>query len=116
MLFRSEYTDAGFSPQTITITAGETVLWTNRSSKLMWVASAKHPDHTVYDGTSLAEHCADGALKAGATSFDQCTAVVKGSTYSFVFDKLGTWKYHDHVNATKFGTVIVTAQASSTPI
>jgi hypothetical protein len=24
------------------------------------------------------------------------------------FNTVGTWKYHDHLNATKYGTIVVT--------
>lgn len=99
------YTDQGFSPANVTIAQGETVTWINRSSKDMWVASAMHPTHMAYDGTTLANHCAAGAT----TSFDACHVSSPTASYSFTFDKAGTWKYHDHIDASKFGTVIVTA-------
>jgi plastocyanin len=99
------YTDQGFSPASITIEQGQTVTWINRSSKDMWVASAMHPTHMVYDGTTLKEHCATNA----ETSFDACHVFSPAAPYSFTFDKVGTWKYHDHIDASKFGTVIVTA-------
>ena len=104
------YSDTGFTPKEITITLGTKVNFVNQSSKGMWVASAKHPDHTVYSGTGLIQHCPDTTN----TSFDECTAVASGGSYSFIFNKEGTWKYHNHVDATKFGTVIVTPTVSAT--
>ena len=95
------YSASGFSPQEMTVKKGGTVTWTNTGSGPMWVASAQHPTHTVYSGTTLAQHCGD----ATDTSFDQCKV---GSTYSFTFDKAGTWAYHNHSDASKFGRVIVT--------
>ncbi|OGC86183.1 hypothetical protein A3D70_00465 [Candidatus Adlerbacteria bacterium RIFCSPHIGHO2_02_FULL_54_18] len=94
------YSDAGFSPATITIKRGDTVTFTNSSSGSMWVASAPHPAHTAYAGTALSEHCPAGS----ALAFDQCQT---GASYSFKFDKAGTWKYHNHSNAGSFGEVIV---------
>jgi len=47
----------------------------------------------------LQEHCG-----TGTTSFDQCA---NGGSYSFTFTKAGTWRYHNHSNASHFGTVIV---------
>lgn len=94
------YTDAGFSPASVTIAKGDTVTFTNSSSGGMWVASAMHPTHMVYAGTSLQEHCPAGTQ----TAFDQCQ---NGATYSFKFDKAGTWKYHNHTSASRFGEVIV---------
>ncbi|MFA5997962.1 MAG: plastocyanin/azurin family copper-binding protein [Candidatus Paceibacterota bacterium] len=99
------YTDQGFSPASVTIAQGETVTWVNQSSKDMWVASAMHPTHMAYDGTALKEHCATSA----PASFDACRVFSSGASYSFTFDKAGTWKYHNHLDASKFGTVIVTA-------
>ena len=99
------YTDQGFSPSSITIPLGTTVTFTNQSTKDMWVASAMHPTHILYSGTSLSQHCPD----ASNTSFDQCSTGASGSSFSFTFNKEGTWKYHDHVDATKFGSITVTA-------
>ncbi|MDO8566530.1 MAG: hypothetical protein Q7R58_00055, partial [bacterium] len=89
-----------------------TVIFTNQSTKNMWVASAMHPTHILYSGTSLSQHCPD----TSNASFDQCAAGAPGSSFSFTFNKEGrNWKYHNHVDASKFGNVIVTA-ATSTPI
>ena len=94
------YTDTGFSPKTITIKRGDAVNFVNQSSGDMWVASAMHPTHIVYSGTTLNEHCPDPEND----SFDQCVA---GDSFSFTFDKVGTWNYHDHLGPTNFGTVVV---------
>ena len=53
------YNGTIFSPQSVTIARGGTVTWINDSSSRMWVATARHPDHLVYDGTSTDTHCAD---------------------------------------------------------
>jgi|SRR3989338_2578685 len=98
------YTDQGFSPKDVTVSVGTTVTFVNQSSKDVWVASAKHPDHTVYSGTSLDQHCPDTTNSA----FDACRASTSGGSYSFTFNKEGTWKYHDHIGVKQFGTVIVT--------
>lgn len=90
-------TDAGFSPSTLTIKKGETVVFKNNSSGAMWVASAMHPTHDVYP------------IKGGCVSsiFDQCEAKVAGGSWSFKFDIAGTWKYHNHRNSDQFGMVVV---------
>ncbi len=103
-----KYTDQGFSPKEITIESGMTVNFVNESSKKMWVASAKHPDHTVYSGTSLSQHCPDTAN----ISFDECRGDDAGYTFTFNFNKEGVWKYHDHLDPTKFGSVTVTKPVS----
>jgi len=97
-----DYTiENGFTPDNLTIKVGETVKFVNKSSAEMWVASAKHPDHVVYSGTTLEEHCPDTA----GVAFDQCQA---GAEYSFTFTKAGTWAYHNHMNAKMYGKVTVT--------
>lgn len=93
------YTDSGFEPQTVTIERGQAVLFVDEASGDMWVASAMHPTHEVYSGTTLREHC-----NSGAEAFDQCGT---GEEYNFIFTKQGEWRYHNHVNASHTGTVIV---------
>ncbi|OGG41210.1 hypothetical protein A2118_03080 [Candidatus Kaiserbacteria bacterium GWA2_50_9] len=104
-----EYTDAGFSPASVTVPLGTYIVFVNQSSKNMWVASAMHPTHTAYSGTTLAQHCPDTT----GTAFDECKGDAPGSSYSFKFNKAGEWKYHDHIDATKFGTIIVTPATTS---
>jgi plastocyanin len=97
------YTNSGYSPSTLKIEKGETVTFKNQSSRPMWPASAKHPTHEVYGGTSLEEHCPD---KTG-TAFDACKGYLPGESWSFKFDKVGSWKYHDHLNPTLTGVIVV---------
>ena len=95
------YDGSKFTPATVTIAKGGTVHFV-ASSGSIWVASDVHPSHTDFDGTSRAQHCAAGYT--GPVPFDQCAA---GSSYSFTFNKSGTFTYHNHVNAGATGTVIV---------
>ena len=81
-------TDAGFEPQTINIKAGMTVVWTNNTSATADVSSAQHPTHLVYPPLNLG-------------NFDP------GNSVSLVFDEPGSYKYHNHLNPSKFGTVVV---------
>ncbi|MDO8572222.1 MAG: hypothetical protein Q7S11_00460 [bacterium] len=97
-----KFTSSGFSPGTVTIVKGGTVTWVDESGSSMWIASAMHPAHLLYDNTSKDEHCAPGYT--GPTPLDQC---LSGANYSFTFNKIGTWKYHNHANESQFGTVIV---------
>lgn len=108
------YTDQGFSPKDISIALGTTVSFVNQSTKKMWVASAKHPDHTVYSGTSLSQHCPDTTNSA----FDECMAVASSTSFSFTFNKVGVWKYHNHSNPSDLGSVTVatTTSADTRPI
>lgn len=96
-------TDTGYSPATLTIKKGEMVVFKNGSSDSMWVASAMHPTHTAYSGTSVDQHCPDTA----GTAFDACRAYLPGEFWPFIFNKVGSWKYHNHLNSTQWGTIIV---------
>jgi plastocyanin len=84
------YTNSGFSPKTITIKKGDAVTFVNESSGGMSVASDPHPTHTDYP------------------EFDQFKSPEKGQkSYTFVFDKVGSWGYHNHLNPSMVGTVVV---------
>ena len=82
-------TDTGFAPSP-TVKVGTTVTFVNESSRQMWVASDPHPTHVNLPG------------------FDQLTGVEKGGTYEYTFAKVGTWGFHNHLNPSAKGTVIVT--------
>ena len=81
-------TSSGFSPNTITIKTGTRVIWLNKSGAAATVNSAVHPSHKVYTPLNLGEFR-------------------DGSSVQLVFDKPGTYKYHDHLNPSRTGTVIV---------
>ncbi len=95
------YTDSGYSPNTVTVGKGDMVVWQNKSSSPMWTASAVHPTHTVYPGTSIA-NCGNVS-----NQFDACAGVPPGQSWSFIFNYAGNWNYHDHLNSAHTGTVIV---------
>ncbi len=84
-----DYNDDGFTPKDITIKVNSMVTWVNKSSKLMWVASAVHPTHQELPG------------------FDALVGFEKDESYSYTFTKLGKWRYHDHLTPTMFGSVTV---------
>lgn len=83
------YTDSGYSPDTIEVPAGSTVKFISESSNPMWTASDPHPVHTNF------------------SAFDARKSYKKGETYSFTFDKAGTYKYHNHNVPGDGGTVVV---------
>lgn len=83
------YSDEGFSPKAITVRVGTTVTWRNDGNKIMWVASAVHPTHQELPG------------------FDQLEATGNGTTYSYTFTKVGTWRFHNHVAAGDTGAIVV---------
>ena len=97
------YTDGGFSPSPLTVKAGETVMFKNESGREVWPASAMHPTHAVYPGTAI-EKC-DSA--APGEMFDACGPVMPGESWPFTFNIAGEWAYHNHLNASYFGKVVV---------
>ena len=97
------YSDSGYSPSIITIKKGETVTWKNESGVKMWTASAMHPTHKVYPGTSI-EMCGTQTLVA---IFDACAGTVSGQSWEFGFDSVGTWKYHNHLQPNHTGTIMI---------
>lgn len=84
-----KYTDSGFTPNTLTIKVGTQVTFTNDSSSPMWVASNPHPVHSDLPG------------------FDELKGVDKGGSYTYTFQKAGSWKYHNHLNSADGGVVLV---------
>ena len=97
------YTDAGYSPSTLTVKMGDTVRFKNDGSRATWPASAMHPTHMIYSGTSLQQHCPDNEND----DFDACKNIDPGQSWDFTFKKTGEWAYHDHSNVGFFGKVIV---------
>jgi plastocyanin len=87
MIVEVDLTDSGFMPVAVTVKQGTPVMFVNKSSRQMWVASNPHPTHTDLPG------------------FDELKA---GDTYTYVFDKVGTWGYHDHFSPSTQGQVVVT--------
>ena len=84
------YADNGFSPASLTIRVGDTVRFFNSTLPgSLWVASNPHPSHTNLAG------------------FDAGRPYQGGETYSFTFTQVGTWKYHNHLNPSQLGEIIV---------
>lgn len=83
------YTNNGYSPTVLKVKVGGAVTFKNESSNPMWTASNPHPTHTALQG------------------FDSLTGVTLGQSYSFTFNKAGTWRYHNHLNPSHTGTIIV---------
>lgn len=82
--------DLGFTPSTIQIKKGSQVTWTNKSQAPHWIASDPHPSHD------------------GLPGLDSTSAIAQNDSYSYTFEKSGTFTYHDHLNPLKFkGTIIV---------
>jgi len=93
-----EITSSGFNPPELTINAGETVTFINKDTEPHWPASAMHPTHLLYPETG-------GCI---GSKFDACKELAQGETFSFAFNEIGAWKYHDHLKpGVYFGSVTV---------
>ncbi len=81
--------DKGFTPPVITVKVGTKVTWFNKDVQPHWPASDPYPENS-----DLPNLNAKNGLK-------------QGETYSYVFDQVGHWGYHDDLNPELTGTVIV---------
>lgn len=77
-----------FTPETLTVKTGTTVTVKNTSSKTIQFDSDPHPAHTD-----------NKDLNAGT--------VTAGQSITFVAVNKGTFGYHDHLNPSETGTIIV---------
>lgn len=83
------YTDSGFEPKELSVPLGTMVHFINESTNDVWVASNEHPGHT------------------DLPTFDQFGFGKTGEQYVYAFDQAGAWRYHDHLNPTAEGVIIV---------
>ncbi len=85
-----QMTDRGFSPTQITVPVGTMVVFKNVGTQPHWPASALHPTHLELPG------------------FDALRGIPPDESYTYTFTKVGTWKFHDHLNPSYTGSVTVT--------
>ena len=78
-----------YEPGNLTVKKCTRVIFKNDSNKAHWPASDIHPTHGIYP------------------EFDPKEAVEAGSEWSFVFDRAGRWKYHDHLMPVVRGVIEV---------
>ncbi len=78
-----------FTPKSVNIKVNDWVFFKNKSSVDFWPASNPHPTHTGY------------------SDFDAGKKIAAGATFKFQFTKAGSWGYHDHLNPSIGGTVVV---------
>ncbi len=96
-------TNTGFEPSILEVPKGAKVTFVNESSNPSWPASAVHPTHRVYPGSGI-EKCGTPEQER---IFDACRGLGKGESWSFVFNEVGEWGYHDHLNPSLRGKIIV---------
>lgn len=82
-------TNEGFILNSLEVSKGTKVVWTNNASSSAQISSDPHPLHTDFP------------------EFGTGPALQTGQTFEFTFNKEMTFKYHDHLNASSTGTIIV---------
>ncbi len=82
------YVNGQFSPSSLTIKAGETVTILNKSNDTLDFSSDPHPAHTD-----------NSELNAGI--------IGPGETRTFTIAKAGSWKFHNHLESTERGEIVV---------
>lgn len=83
-------TEDGFKPSKLTIKKGETIAFTTTTKNLFWPASNLHPSHLIYP------------------EFDPQGPIQPDGVWSFTFEKVGEWKFHDHLAPYYTGVITVT--------
>lgn len=81
-------TESGFTPRTLTIQAGSMVVFTNNTGRIATVDSDVHPTHRLYP-----------ILNKGNFG--------PGEKHEVTFEETGTFTYHNHLNSSQTGTVII---------
>lgn len=85
-------TQTGYEPEELTIRKGDVVIWRSENNQPFWPASNLHPSHRDYPG--------------GA--FDPKEPIKALNSWSFQFNEVGEWKYHDHLAPYYTGIIYVT--------
>ncbi len=85
-------TEKGFEPSTVTVKSGGTITWKNNSSSKVQVGSSVHPTHEV---------------NRELTNGEFVLEVAPGESKAVTVTKAGSWGYHDHLNPTMTGKVVV---------
>lgn len=84
-----ELEETGFSPQQISINQGDSIEFKTKQGKPFWPASDLHPTHGIYP------------------EFDPQEPIDADKSWTFTFNKKGSWHFHDHLNPFYRGTIIV---------
>lgn len=83
------YVDGCFVPNPLTVKVGESVIFTDKNQKEMWIESDKNRDQLILP------------------NFTSGQSWGEGQSYSYQFKKPGTYGYHNHVQPGDNGTIIV---------
>lgn len=82
-------TEEGFEPSELTVRKGTTVVFSTTTGRPFWPASNIHPSHEIYP------------------EFDPAEPVPADATWSFTFEREGTWNMHDHIRSYFVGAIHV---------
>ncbi len=82
-------TPDGFVPKEPTIHVGTIVTFSNTTGREYWPASDLHPSHAIY------------------AAFDPARPLQPDETWSFTFDRVGSWGLHDHIRSYYTGLIHV---------
>ncbi len=88
-VFEITYNGKQYTPKSLSVKSGDVVIFKNASTVPFWPASGSHPAHTAYP------------------EFDPKKPVPAGGTFEFKFIRTGTWSFHDHLNPSTGGSVVV---------
>ena len=80
---------SGYKPRELDINLGDTVRFISTYDNHHWPASDLHPTHGVYP------------------DFDPRRPIATDEVWEFSFDRVGEWKYHDHLRANVTGIINV---------
>ncbi len=93
-------THQGFEPDLLIIHEGDTVEFSSTRGLPYWPASDDHPSHMIY------------------SDFDPKRAIGPKETWSYRFDKVGNWRFHNHIGssyAPDVGTIQVIPKQEPIP-
>lgn len=82
-------TESGYDPSNIEIERGTTVEFSTTAGRPHWPASNLHPSHTEY------------------SEFDPLKPIESDQSWSFTFDQVGEWGFHDHLRSYFSGKIEV---------
>lgn len=84
-----EILDGQFNPKVIAINSSDYIVFKNIGKLGHWPASNSHPTHDILP------------------EFDPQQPIKPNEEWKFQFNNPGIWRYHDHLNATKSGVILV---------
>lgn len=85
-------TGSGFEPSAVTVKSGQAITWVNKSAQTVQIGSDNHPTHTL-----------DPDLTGGKYVIE----LAPGESKTVPVNVKGTHGYHNHLQPSQKGTVVV---------